>query len=940
MDTILLSVRMSASRGRVTKRRFFLARMAVASSISAFLGIMAHGEGIRVLDVQTKDPVYDRQRNKIYVVTERGVRSIDLSSGEMGDPLLNRGATAIALSDDHRYLYVGVTRPVPGVARIDLSTKSVDLEFPLPSDPIFGPGDVRDLAVLPGQPGSVAVLDSFDNAVGIFDEGIMRPAHSAAGSVIAFSSTSGTLYGYNGDSSGFALYHITVDETGAHLDWAKSGFVGGYSALIKTAGSRLYSSNNGVVDPDIPRRIGYFPGVSFAAAIAPDLANGRVFMVDGSNEEGPNTRTCTVKAFDAETFRWLGTLRIAQDSCPYTSDLIRWGKEGLAFSDDRHTYLIQTKLVGTERQADLGIELAGIAGPVVVEDTFDYRVTVRNAGPLSATGVAVHIGWNGGITVESMPAACTLSLGIDCRLPDLDAGASTTLILTVRLRSILEVVATATVEAHEADADESNNSFVRTTRVVPAFSRDRFGYMDLGVNDIVSDPLDASRLYASVSGTSQRYSNQVVVIDAARAKVVDSTFAGSEPGRLAVSDDGRYLYVELRGASSVMRMSLPSLAPDLEFPVGEYQFEQLSTQEMVVVPGSPHSVAMSRAYRFSGDGGIAVYDDGVVRPSVARPGSVTLAFCGSSSPLFDLSSGLVRMDVDQSGVHFVDETRGIIHGYYTTISCVEGRLYSSAGDVLDPATYESLGVFEGLTSDRFAHLVDAQAGRALFLGQIQHELRAFDISTFEPVGSVVPVPNRPIEPPGGFARWGQNGFAMGTRDGRVLLARTTLVAAPDQDEDSIPDGEDDCAVFDPEQADDDRDGVGDACDNCGRLSNPDQADFNDNGRGDACDVTLTAPTVKIDCSPGATAPTFTWLPGPYDRFKVFVTRSPDSAATTPASGDKWLTGTSWIPSPNRWQRLCQRAQPFLFIKVLGQDRDQPSDSPDRRRFSEVVMVSR
>ena len=71
---------------------------------------------------------------------------------------------------------------------------------------------------------------------------------------------------------------------------------------------------------------------------------------------------------------------------------------------------------------------------------------------------------------------------------------------------------------------------------------------------------------------------------------------------------------------------------------------------------------------------------------------------------------------------------------------------------------------------------------------------------------------------------------------------------PDEDEDGVPDGLDNCpAVPNPDQADSDQNGVGDACqdkdgdgildiqDNCPDRSNPDQADGDNDGVGDVCD---------------------------------------------------------------------------------------------------------
>lgn len=68
----------------------------------------------------------------------------------------------------------------------------------------------------------------------------------------------------------------------------------------------------------------------------------------------------------------------------------------------------------------------------------------------------------------------------------------------------------------------------------------------------------------------------------------------------------------------------------------------------------------------------------------------------------------------------------------------------------------------------------------------------------------------------------------------------------DQDGDAVPDHKDPC-VYSINNADDDDDGVGDdVCDNCPGVSNPDQADENQNGIGDACDACVLAPGASQD----------------------------------------------------------------------------------------------
>ncbi len=78
------------------------------------------------------------------------------------------------------------------------------------------------------------------------------------------------------------------------------------------------------------------------------------------------------------------------------------------------------------------------------------------------------------------------------------------------------------------------------------------------------------------------------------------------------------------------------------------------------------------------------------------------------------------------------------------------------------------------------------------------------------------------------------------------------VGDADDDNDFVPDGTDNCPIhFNPDQADSDGDGIGDACDvladtdgdgvadgldNCPLVSNSDQADADGNGIGDACEL--------------------------------------------------------------------------------------------------------
>ncbi len=139
--------------------------------------------------------------------------------------------------------------------------------------------------------------------------------------------------------------------------------------------------------------------------------------------------------------------------------------------------------------------------------------------------------------------------------------------------------------------------------------------VSLTTNDIVYD-LFSQKIYASVPSSAGASGNSITVIDPMTGMVGPPIFIGSEPTRLAISDDGKYLYVALDGAAGVRRLNLLTMTPELQFPLGNDSFSgPFYVDDMEVRPGCSDDIAVSRRNRgFSPrHEGVGLYSNGQMR---------------------------------------------------------------------------------------------------------------------------------------------------------------------------------------------------------------------------------------------------------------------------------------------------------------------------------------
>lgn len=217
--------------------------------------------------------------------------------------------------------------------------------------------------------------------------------------------------------------------------------------------------------------------------------------------------------------------------------------------------------------------------------------------------------------------------------------------------------------------------------------------LNIASNDLVYVPAE-DRIYISTpSGGSN--GNSICVIDPYYGTLEECYFVGSEPNELAIADDGSYLYIGLNGTPEVVKFDLEAKSTELVFTLGSGPFGgQFYAEDIEVLPGQPHSVAIARRnFGLSPKHeGVAIYDDGEMRPATTQDhtGSNSIAFAGGANRLFGYNNettefGFRRLMVSASGLVEGNVNEGLISGFGVVMESQGERIYASSGEVVNTA---------------------------------------------------------------------------------------------------------------------------------------------------------------------------------------------------------------------------------------------------------------
>ena len=300
--------------------------------------------------------------------------------------------------------------------------------------------------------------------------------------------------------------------------------------------------------------------------------------------------------------------------------------------------------------------------------------------------------------------------------------------------------------------------------------------LSLFTNDLVYSST-TGKIYASIPSTAGSIGNSIATIDPTTGAVINTTFIGSEPKNLALSDDGHTLYVWLEGAFAIRRFDTLTNTAGIQFSIGlDQNNNRYQVRDLAVAPGNPSLLAVARGTPGLISGGVAIFDDGVRRPNVSAlsqngegPGSI--AFSASATKLYASSfPAFQTITIDASGATVTSSST--LGSNTSDIQFSNGLIFTGSSQVINPETNTLVGTFTGGNFGTF--VTDASVGRVFFMASgptfSTFSIKAYDTNSFVPVGSI------DVTGDGGFPliRWGANGLAVRTFD-TLFLIQTSLV---------------------------------------------------------------------------------------------------------------------------------------------------------------------
>jgi hypothetical protein len=302
---------------------------------------------------------------------------------------------------------------------------------------------------------------------------------------------------------------------------------------------------------------------------------------------------------------------------------------------------------------------------------------------------------------------------------------------------------------------------------------------------------NSQRLYLAVPASATANGSSLVALNPQSGAVTGSVNVGMDPSQLAVSADGSVAYVASGTSNLVRRFVLPALTPDQSVTLGTGPSGERAARDIQVSQFDPGLLAVERQVGIGDGNGL---DIALIANGVLRPDTVPLSF---GQQLYGVqwvdATHLYALSAFDRAVATITVTAGEItaHSFSPLAgweSTGDGRshwdgsfYYRDGGLKIDVEGARMEGIYAPQSPGEWVRGVvpDATLNRlfALVAWSSQYQLRSYTLDTRQPIASV-PLVSVPFELNSApqLIRFGSNGLAASTTDGRVMLVEGAFVA--------------------------------------------------------------------------------------------------------------------------------------------------------------------
>lgn len=776
-----------------------------AVSIAAVFA--AHEEGLKRLRVQARQLVTDPWTGLLWAIIPSeadyelagSVVSIDPQTGLISSPIrLDGNPDKLVISRNGRFLYVTLQGRAE-IQRIDLERQVADLKIPLGT--LQGYSDLRayDIEVLEGDGTGILVVLATESVspgflgVAAYDWTVRRPLITSRFDLLSQvepSADPSVFFGYNALSTGFEFQRIKVTSEGVSIISNTMGMIPSYEGFgeeMRSQGDRVFMRSGKVIDGPGSNLLGSFEtGMGLAC---PDLQAGRVFYLESVNRLDRASNFLAI--YDPENYTVADFLALPEPQSNPGS-FVRWGANGLAFRSDSGVQILESRrLVPSADAADVAVSISAPGGAVTASQPLTYRVDFSNDGAFQANEVLLEIQLDGDQTVGSFSHSPGLSLHqIDGFLYadaiDLPAGGSGWVEMTILPGQAGTISCTARISSLAVDPLLANNSATKVWSTGFATRPEIAIQMAVPTSALASDP-GRGLLWAGIPAYAfPGLERAVVSINPLTGAISEPIRIKGNPSHLAISNNGRYLYVGFDDMPKVQRIDLDRGVADLVIPLdwGDSILGPNFAGEMLACGNDGHSILVSEQAKDVSPSftRLSVYDESGRRPNVIEwPLPAANRLLPTADPdVFntydsDLSDGsFMRIQVDSNGVTALS-TASIPAAAFKRDVVTDGRsLYTWYGDRIDALSLTRTGTFIGqgpLYADRASNRLIG-LGKSRLAGPYD-QLRLMELSSLATL-ELVPLPFE-LGGAGKMTGFGGAGIAFPSSQGLVFLRSSRIL---------------------------------------------------------------------------------------------------------------------------------------------------------------------